>query len=114
MLGIGSRAHPSSEPAVLNVAQVSDGFFELFGVRAQHGRLLTDQDHNADDRVVVISDRLWRSRFASDPGTVGRSLTLDHQEYTVAGVAARGFAFPEKTDVWLPFNLTAENRQSPV
>src|SRR5207253_712561 len=77
----------AGEPAVLNAAQVSQGFFEEFGVRPSQGRLLTDEDDKSGDHVLVISDKLWRSRFAGDPRTVGRSLTLDHQEYTVVGVA---------------------------
>ncbi len=100
-------------PAVLEVTQVSDGFFDEFAPTAERGRLLTDQDHKAfPNPVAVLSYQLWQARFGGDPTIVGRSLTLDDQNYTVAGVAARGFAFPDKTDLWLPLSLTPENERS--
>jgi predicted permease len=100
-------------PVVLNVTQVSDGFFDVFGTHAERGRLLTDQDHKPfPNRIAVISYNLWRTRFGADPALVGRSLILDDQTYTVVGVADKDFAFPEKTDVWLPLSLTPENERS--
>jgi predicted permease len=54
---------------------------------------------------VVISDKLWRDDFASDPEIVARPLVLNGQVHTVVGVAPRGFhgAFPGvETDVWVP------------
>ncbi len=104
-----------SQPLVLSVAGVSDNFFETLGARAVQGRLLSDQDQKAgQDRVAVISDTLWRTRFARDPAAIGRPLILDRQVYTVTGVAAPGFAFPEKTDVWVPISLDAITQQNPT
>ncbi len=104
-----------SQPAVLNVTAISDGFFEELGARPEQGRLLSDADQKRGaDRVVVISNTLWRTRFANDPAVIGRQLVLDKQVYTVVGVAAKGFAFPEKTDVWLPLSLTPEMEQNPT
>ncbi len=105
----------SSQPVVLRVTGVSDKFFETLGARAEQGRLLSDQDQKAgQDRVAVISDTLWRTRFARDPAAIGRPLILDKQVYTVAGVATPGFAFPEKTDLWVPISLDAMTQQSPT
>src|SRR5713226_878697 len=85
------------QPEVLGVTGVSRGFFEELGARAEQGRLLSEQEHKAgQDRVAVISDTLWRTRFAKDPAVIGRELTLDKEIYTVIGVAAKGFAFPER------------------
>jgi predicted permease len=105
----------TSQPAVLKVTGVSSGFFELLGGHAGQGRLLHDDDQNSpQDRVAVISNALWRTRFANDAGVIGRILILDNQAYTVIGVAEMGFVFPENTDVWLPIPLTAEMQQNPT
>ncbi len=97
------------QPEVLGVTGVSSGFFEELGGREEQGRLLSEQDHQAgQDRVAVISDTLWRARFAKDPAVIGRQLILDEEIYTVIGVAAKGFDFPEGSKVWLPLSLTPE------
>jgi len=97
------------QPEVLGVAGVSSGFFEELGARAEQGRLLFEHDHKAgQDRVAVISNTLWRTHFAKDPAVIGRQLILDQQVYTVIGVVAKGFAFPEGSEVWLPLSLTPE------
>jgi len=96
-------------PARLNVTNVSDGFFEELGGTAQRGRLLGEADQKAGQNfVAVISDGLWRTRYGSDPSAVGKTLILDKQVYTVVGVAPRGFAFPDKNDVWVPLSLTPQ------
>jgi predicted permease len=105
----------ANQATVLKVASVSDGFFELLEAQAAQGRLLRDADQKADqNRVVVISDTLWRTRFAKDPAVIGRSMTLDNQVYTVVGVAEKGFAFPEDAEVWMPLALTADVQQNPT
>jgi predicted permease len=105
----------TNQPAVLDVAGISSGFFEELGARAAQGRLLSDQDQNAgQDRVAVISNTLWRTRFASDPAVIGRELILENQVYTVVGVAARGFAYPERAEVWVPLSLSSEIKQNPT
>jgi putative ABC transport system permease protein len=105
----------ANQPAVLKIASVSDGFFELLGARAEQGRLLRDEDLKADRiRVVVISDTLWRTRFAKDPAVIGRSMALDNQVYTVVGVTEKGFAFPEDAEVWTPLAITADVQQNPT
>src|ERR1700674_273443 len=101
------------QPEVLPVTGVSSGFFEELGGRAEQGRLLSEQDHQAgQDRVAVISNTLWRTRFAKDPFVIGRQLILDKEIYTVIGVAANGFSFPEGSEVWLPLSLTPQIKQN--
>ena len=65
------------------------------------------------DRVVVLSDGLWRRRFGGDPEIVGRTIQLDDVEggegtYEVVGVMPPGFAYPVgrsvgRTDIWMPY-----------
>jgi predicted permease len=104
----------SNQPAVLSAAGISSGFFEELGGRAELGRLLSDQDQKAaQDRAAVISNTLWRRRFAKDPAVIGRRLILDNKVYTVVGVAAKGFAYPERADVWVPISLASDIEQNP-
>ena len=87
----------------LELAQTNANFFDVFGITPQYGRLFIPQDEQAGHApVVVVSNALWQRRFGSDPSLVGRSITLDGRNYTVIGIAPRGFQYPDKTELWLP------------
>ena len=87
----------------IDFAQTSANFFDVFGIKPQHGRLFIPQDEQAGHApIAVISHTLWQRRFGSDPAIVGKPITLDGRNYTVAGVAPAGFQYPDKTEVWLP------------
>lgn len=101
------------QPAVLDVAGVSSDFFQQLGGTAKNGRLLSEEDHKpGQDSVAVISDTLWRTRFSNDPAILGHKLILDKQVYTVVGVAAKSFRYPDRTDIWVPLSLTPEMEQN--
>jgi putative ABC transport system permease protein len=101
----------SGNPAQLSVISIADGFFDLFGVGPQQGRLLLPSDQTVNQgHVAVLSDALWRSHFGADPGVIGRTITLDKLDYTIVGVASRGFEYPHKSDLWVPLILSAEER----
>jgi predicted permease len=102
-------------PAQLIVTSVSDGFFEELGATALQGRLLNLADQKPGQNfVAVLSNWLWRTRFAADPAVLGRALVLDKQPYTVVGVAARNFDFPEKNEVWIPVAVTPDIEHQPA
>jgi putative ABC transport system permease protein len=99
------------EPEQVPVARVSPNFFDLLGVTPQLGRAFIAEDGQvAGPPVVMISDGLWRTRFNSDRGIIGQSVTLDSQSYTIVGVLPAGIQFPfiGQADVWSPryFELT--------
>src|SRR5438128_7608537 len=74
------------EPESVIAYRFSGNFFAILGVPARRGRTLGPEDARAGhDRVVVLADSLWRRRFASDPGVIGRAITLDGESYTVVG-----------------------------
>jgi len=71
---------------------VSGNFFDVLGLHAQHGRtILKGEEEAGRHAVVVLSDAFWRSRFAADPGVVGRAVALNGRPYTVVGVGPAGF-----------------------
>jgi putative ABC transport system permease protein len=91
------------EPVALVGRLVSWSFFDVLGVKPALGRTLAaDDDRRGAGRVVVLSERLWRELFASDPRVVGASLVLDREPYTVVGVMPKGFAYPAGAELWMP------------
>jgi len=87
----------------IDLAQTSANFFDVFGVGPQQGRLFVSGDEQAGHApVVVLSDALWRRRFAGDTGVIGKPVTLDGNSYTVVGITPPGFQYPNKTEAWLP------------
>ncbi|MEP7272043.1 MAG: ABC transporter permease [Acidobacteriota bacterium] len=97
-------------------AQVSVDFFKVFRTPAALGRVFTGAEvsgatfntgrYLSGDRVVIISDGLWRRRFGADQSVVGKMMTINHQEWEVRGVMPSSFATPHKmVDIWLPWNI---------
>jgi putative ABC transport system permease protein len=83
----------------VNVATVSDAFFTTLGGRMALGRALGTMDDQSPS--VVISERLWRQRFAGSQSAIGTTLTIDNAAYTIVGVVDSAFAIPgTETDIW--------------
>ena len=72
---------------------VSGSYFSGLGVNARLGRLIGSQDETAAgaDRVAVLTDAYWKSRFAGDPAIVGQTILVSNEPVTVIGVAQEGF-----------------------
>jgi putative ABC transport system permease protein len=111
---IASVADHRQPPARVLGAYVSAGAFELIGHRPLLGRTFrADEDNPGAPAVVIIGSELWSSRYASDPGMVGQTITVNGVPSTVIGVMPRGFMFPANADLWRPMaNLPAAVRES--
>lgn len=83
---------------------VSSNFLHVLGVAPAIGRGFAEgEDRIGGQRVALISDGLWRSRFGADPRVLGRSVELNGEPYTIVGVLPASFAFPmQGADVYLP------------
>lgn len=92
------------EPLKITGARVTGNLFETLGTPAALGRALEHADGTPGrERVTVLSDRLWRQRFAADPRVLGRSVVIDGQPHEVVGVMPAGFELlGERTDLWVP------------
>ena len=92
----------SGEPERLLGSSVAGGVFALLGRPALIGRTLTEADvADETNNAVVISDRLWRTKFASDPNVLGRTLSLDDATLSIIGVMPPDFHFPSRgTEYW--------------
>ncbi len=77
-------------------ARVSASFFEVTGIRVALGRVLLPADESPESaRMVVIGPRIWQRLFQADPKTAGRVLTLNSEQYIVAGVLPQDFTLAE-------------------
>ena len=87
-------------------------FFSVMGTAPFLGRVFTaDEQQQGHAQVVVLSHRLWQSRFASSREIIGKSILLSGQSCTVVGVMPQTFNFPsDDVDVWqpLPIALASE------
>ncbi|HEX8712864.1 MAG TPA: ABC transporter permease [Terracidiphilus sp.] len=97
----------SGTPERVYVANVSANYFDVLGVKPALGRFFLPGEEARSGGVpyVVLGYSLWQTRFAGDPGIVGKSIEMARHPFTVIGVAPAGFinAMPGvKEDVWLP------------
>jgi putative ABC transport system permease protein len=92
---------------------VTPRFFETLGVKAIAGQTFDPIEVTRQPNVVVISERLWRTRFGGEPTLIGRPIALDGQPYTVIGVVPAGFQILFPADLWTPFvpRRTPEQRR---
>ena len=96
----------AAEPETWLSALVSNGFFEILGVRPLYGRtFLPEEYQEGRNNVVVLSYGLWQRRFGGDRSVIGRTLTLEDQPITIIGVMPPEFRLylnnPEK-EAFLP------------
>jgi MacB-like periplasmic core domain len=78
------------EPIRVSTVEVSGNFLTVVGVRPALGAGFPPDVFYSRDRLVLMSHRLWESRFSSDMAIVGKSIRLNDDQFTVAGVMPRG------------------------
>ena len=102
--GAAANLTGDEQPERLSAAIASSELFGAMGIPPLLGRTFSAEDDKPGGaRVAVISERLWRGRFAADPSIVGRAITLNGEPHVVLGVMPGAMRFPSRlTDVWLP------------
>ena len=84
-------------------AYVSDNAFDLIGHAPKVGRGFDARDDRPGaPAVVILGDVLWRTRYAADPGVLGRTIRVNGVPSTVIGVMDEGFGFPTRSRLWQP------------
>jgi putative ABC transport system permease protein len=111
-------ATAADRPERLEAQRVSAGFFRTLGVDPKIGRAFQPSDDVLrGPAVVVLSDRLWRRRFAADPSIVGRQLRLEDSLFTVIGIMPPSFenVLLPTAELWAPLQydpaLPADGRE---
>jgi putative ABC transport system permease protein len=112
-------------PERISGAVVTPSLFSVLGVQASKGRVFTAEEFGeGNDNVVVVSERLWKRKFNSDPGLVGRQLSINGRSLTVIGLMPEEFQFPlpifnlqggtfgQKVDIWKPIAFTKNDLES--
>lgn len=97
---------PGMDPMRVNAIEVSGNLFDVLGVRPQLGEgfPVGGPFFTFQEPMVVISDRLWRTRYGADRTIVGKILQFNGRPHVVAGVMPPRFHYPDDVDVWERLN----------
>jgi predicted permease len=92
---------------------VTGNYFEVLGVNAVLGRVITTDDDQLPGAhpVSVISYRCWQRRFGGDSSVVGKSVVVNGRGYTIIGVAPQGFDGTEivaSPEMWFPMAMQSQ------
>ena len=104
------------EPKQLSTIRITAGLLKVLRAGPGVGRAFNDSDEiDGNHRVILLSDGLWRSRFAADPDVVGKTLTFDSGVYQIVGVMPPDFTFPitsrgATVDMWVPYVVAERDK----
>jgi predicted permease len=104
------------EPERLEGRRVSANLFDVLGVKPIIGRSFVAQEDQPGSKVVLLNESLWKRRFGSDPGVIGRAVNLNGEPYTVVGVLPHTVRLPSsgnwRDQVWVPLAFPSEEAAS--
>jgi putative ABC transport system permease protein len=117
-IGANMNLTGDGEPERVGTVRVSSNLLTLLGARPLVGSLFTaEDDRPGRTGKALLGFGTWARRYGSDPGVVGRSITLNGQTYEIAGVLPGSFSLPrevlptlgvvEDAEVVLPLPLAA-------
>jgi putative ABC transport system permease protein len=93
----------TGEPREVRGAGVSDGLFDLLGLRVALGRgFLREENQPGRNRVVVLDNGFWQRAFGGDRGVIGRTVTLGGNPHEIVGILAPGERITTDVDVYSP------------
>ncbi|HTG14177.1 MAG TPA: ABC transporter permease, partial [Blastocatellia bacterium] len=107
------------DPEEIPTQLVEAHFFDLLGVNASIGRtFVAEEGVEGREKVVVLSQSLWKRRFGGDPALIGKTIKLSGQDYTVVGIAPPDFQFSLKAssltgkqaELWRPLVFSQRSR----
>lgn len=97
-------------PTRTRLSFVTRDFLRVLGVAPAIGRDLGREDARVGAAPVLLASHgYWKERLGASRDLSGLKLRIENRIYAVAGVLPEGFAFPAKTDLWLPAELDPEN-----
>jgi putative ABC transport system permease protein len=99
-------------PERIVAAKVTSNFFDVMGARPEIGRTFAvDEDRPGNDRVTVLSHRLWMRRFGGSTAVVGGEIRMNGVNYLVAGVMPASFDLTaDSEELWTPIAFTPAQR----
>jgi putative ABC transport system permease protein len=115
--GVGQLSGPEG-PEQIHAAFASANLFPMLGIEPALGRnFRPEEDQRERANVVILSHRLWETRFRGDTNIVGKAVTLSGREFSVVGVLSQSFRFftPQnvagipvnvgEADLWRPLTV---------
>lgn len=95
----------NGEPIELEGMVTSASMFQVLGITPRLGRAFTAAEER--DQVMLLSYRLWVTRWGADPGVIGQQLTIENKSYTIIGVLPPQATFPSESEqIWVPVGFT--------
>ncbi len=115
----GANLESADAPRRIRVSQVSGTFLQTLGSQPLIGRDFAPEEAVAEaNRVLLMSEGLWRAQYNGDPGVLGQTVRLNGIVYTVIGVMPARFELPVGADAWIPLPMVGEfatgNASSPL
>lgn len=107
-----------STPERLNAYFTTAGILPMLNAKASLGRLFVPDDFFDMPQVVLLSHGIWQRVFSADPSIIGETITLSDMSLVVIGILDAGFESPadlvgDRSDVWLPLDITRPDLQEP-
>ena len=98
-----------AEPSSVVVARTSDSVLRTLSLSPSGGRDLMPAEFERGERSVMLSHRLWLSRYHQDPGILGQTIIIDATPHTVVGIMPVSSSYPRTADLWRP--LTEDEKE---
>ena len=109
--GPGVNLTGGDRPEQLHGVRASSDFFQVFRAPMETGRAFTaEEDRPGGPKLVVLSNGLWRSRFASDPNILGKTIELGGEPYTITGVLGATFRADPPADIYIPLQADPNSK----
>lgn len=112
--GSGVTIGEAGSPERVDSTTATPSFFRVLGVNAALGRTFTDDEGvYGKDKVVVLSDSLWRQRFGADPAVIGRKMRINTESFTIIGVMPPAFRYlSQRAKLWTPMAFSDDDRKN--
>lgn len=108
----------TDDPMRVKVAGITANLLPELDVIPEKGRaFLSSEDRMSGPPVVLLSHRLWQSKFGGDAGVIGRSITLEGKACSVIGVLPARFLFPDpamEPDLYVPADFSRDTTVTPT
>jgi len=109
----GVNLTTEGHPEYIQQHRVSSGYFRVLGIAPQIGREFTrEEDVPGGPALAVLSYDLWQRIFHGDSRSLGKTIDLKGEPYTVIGVMPRGFRAIAAVDVWTPLRPNRDGEGS--
>jgi predicted permease len=100
------------EAEIVHATMTGSNLFATMGIQPIAGRTFTESEDRGRQKVALLSENLWRRKFAADPAVIGKQIRLQTDSFLVVGVVSQRQAFPEWADLWIPLSLIESDLQN--